>query len=395
MSPTPKWLLSSTPGAVVLAACLALAACGWIPKIPATGVLHGQRIDTTVDSEIARYYLEDHLQGSGGNGDLRRRIESLDRQFDGAIPTRDQLRDISREFSVDFAALFLAHRLLVNECNRALNLSFARLVGTKEHLAAGIASSYLVLFVPGWDYAANGHVTGADFARPRAIASRLGLENHLVELPPIGSVEQSANVLAAEIARRSRTGKKIILAGASSAGPAIHLVLAERLSSSERAAIKAWLNLGGILQGSPLIDHADAKPWLLDLIAWYMGWDKEAIRSMAAGPSRSRFARLNIGPGILVVNYLGVPMSGQLSRLSRDKYPILRPEGPNDGLTMLADVIAPGSLTIVALGSDHFFAEDPAIDDKTVALVKVMLAYLEDAPPRNLDSCHRARPGRG
>ena len=61
--------------------------------------------------------------------------------------------------------------------------------------------------------------------------------------------------------------------------------------------------------------------------------------------SRSRFARLDTGSGILVVNYLGVPLSGQLSRFSRDQYPILSSDGPNDGLTMLADAIALNSLT--------------------------------------------------
>jgi hypothetical protein len=42
---------------------------------------------------------------------------------------------------------------------------------------------------------------------------------------------------------------------------------------------------------------------------------------------------------------------------------------------LLTDVIAPGSLTVVALGSDHFFAEDPEIDRKTVALMKLVVAY--------------------
>lgn len=43
----------------------------------------------------------------------------------------------------------------------------------------------------------------------------------------------------------------------------------------------------------------------------------------------------------------------------------------------LTDAIAPNSLTVVALGSDHFFAEDPRINEKTVALMNVMLTYLE------------------
>ena len=79
---------------------------------------------------------------------------------------------------------------------------------------------------------------------------------------------------------------------------------------------------------------------------------------MSANRSRIRFARLSgIDNNILVINYLGLSLSGQLSKYSKDKYPLLVSEGPNDGLTLLTDIIAPNSLTIVAFGSDHFFAE--------------------------------------
>jgi hypothetical protein len=57
---------------------------------------------------------------------------------------------------------------------------------------------------------------------------------------------------------------------------------------------------------------------------------------------------------------------------------MLRPEGPNDGPVLLTDAIAPGSLTVVALGSDHFLAADPEIDRKSVALMKLVVAYAEE-----------------
>lgn len=43
----------------------------------------------------------------------------------------------------------------------------------------------------------------------------------------------------------------------------------------------------------------------------------------------------------------------------------------------MRDVIAPDSLTIVALGNDHFFAEDPLINRKTQALMKLIVTYVE------------------
>ena len=166
-----------------------------------------------------------------------------------------------------------------------------------------------------------------------------------------------------DIIHFGKKGKTIILVGASSAGPAIHLTLSKKLTPQQIQPVKAWLNLGGILQGSPLIDHLQEWPrsWLLQIVVWYKGWEKEALMSMSAEVSRKRFEELTLPEHILVVNYLGLSLSGQMSQYSLDKYPILRSEGPNDGLTLLTDIIAPGSLTIIAFGSDHFFAEDPEI----------------------------------
>lgn len=369
-----------------LLACLVLVSCGSISDTPVKAKFLGELVESTVDSETARYYLENYLQGKRENRELDARISELYARHANALPSRESLKQISQQFSVDFASLFLVDRLLFHECNRKLNLSFSHFLNQDAPISARL-SDYIVLFVPGWDYAENGALTGADFAKPRGLATQFGLENYLVELPPTGSVSENTDALVAEIARHSRSGKKILLAGASSAGPAIHLALGERLGAKERSTIKAWLNLGGILQGSPLIDYLQATPqrWLFNLVVWYKAWNKEAILSMSTSPSRERFSRLQIDPEILIINYLGVPLSGQLSKYSGDKYPLLRSEGPNDGLTLLTDVIAPHSLTVIALGSDHFFAEDPRIDQKTIALMKLIISYLEQDTAR---ACH-------
>ena len=364
---------------VCLAACLFLAACSSIPEIPAKGEYFGQRVETSVDSEIARYYLESYSQGKYENRDLDKKISALYRAHRKSLPSRAELKEISKAFSVDFAALFLADRLLNNECNKDLNQHFERYVKNEATVDANVASSYQVLFVPGWDYVKNGHVSGADFAKPRELATKAGLENHLVPLPSTGSVEQGANVLAAEIARHSRSGKKIILVGSSAAGPVVQLALGERLAEKELSSIKAWLNLGGLLQGSPLVDYSEKRPqrWWFDLVVWYKGWDRKAIRSMGTTASRSRFSRLQLHSDIVVLNYMGIPLSGQLSQNAEAGYRILRSYGPNDGLALLTDAIAPDSLTVVALGNDHYFAEDPEIDKKTAALMKLVITYLD------------------
>ncbi len=91
-----------------------------------------------------------------------------------------------------------------------------------------------------------------------------------------------------------------------------------------------------------------------------------------------RMARLaGIDPDILVINYIGLPLSGAVSQYAADYYSKLAAKGPNDGLSFLPDMVAPDSLTIIAPGMDHFLAEDPMINDKTIAMMKVVIAYLE------------------
>ncbi|MBF0234354.1 MAG: hypothetical protein HQK65_15140 [Desulfamplus sp.] len=356
-----------------------LTSCSSYPKIHAKGNFNGEMIETTVDSEIARYYLENYLQGKKDNKNWDEKIDVLNQKYGQTIPSREDLVNISTEFSVDFASLFLATQLLKDEKNSILNQSFIHYLDNETVFNRDI-SSYLILFIPGWDYVENGHLTGADFAQPRKLATTFGFENRLIDLPPTGSVNENADYLATEIKKFSNSGKKILLVGASSAGPAIHLVLSEKLQDEEVASIKAWLNLGGILQGSPLIDFLQERPqrWLFNLVVWFKGWDTEAILSMDKKTSRTRFKRLQIEKNILVINYIGIPLSGTLSQYGKDNYSILKPEGPNDGITLITDVIAPNSLTIVALGNDHFFAEDRKINEKTIALMKLLIHYLEN-----------------
>lgn len=380
---TPKQLFRSC----LLLATLGLAACAAVPRIPVDGEFNGAPVRTTVDSEPARYYLEQYSRGRVQDPALHAEIDALHARHRNRAPDRESLRDISTRYSVDFAALFLADHLLRDPCNRPLNTSFARLTDAAAPPDPTRAAQYRVLFVPGWDYQATGHFTGADLAAPRALATRSGLENHFVQVPPNGSIEDSAAVVAAAVRGQAGSGQELILAGPSSAGPAIHLALGTLLRPDELGTVKAWLNLGGLLQGTPLFEQVDRVPqrWILGLFAWYQGWEMDALRSMGATAGRERFAKIPAIPGLLTINYLGIPLSGQISRFTRERYPLLRPHGPNDGITLATDAIAPDSHTVVAFGSDHFFAEDPQIHRKSLALINLVIALLAEGLPAE---CH-------
>ena len=93
------------------------ASCTSYPRIPATGDLAGKPLITTVDSSLAKYYLENSLDGSGKDPGLDNQIAGIDERYQAAPLDRQTLKAISRTASPDFAALFLIKQLLSNSRN--------------------------------------------------------------------------------------------------------------------------------------------------------------------------------------------------------------------------------------------------------------------------------------
>jgi hypothetical protein len=360
--------------------------CASYAKYPVDAALLEENIATTVDSPEAQYYLNHYLQGERLDRGLDSRIDRLYGDYPRQLPTREDLQQVAQRFSNDFAALFLADRLWQNRQNRRVQRIFQRYMAMSEprlYEPNPAMDDYAILMVPGWNYRNNGHVTGSDFAAPRRLIDRLGVENELVMVPSNGSVLQSAEVIAARILERSSDGRKLIVVGASAAGPAIHYTLGKLLSHEQQRSVVAWVNLGGILQGSPLIDHFQKWPQklLLNMVVTLRGWNNDEIMTMSAARSRERVKTLRLPDDLVVINYLGLSLTGSLSSLSSYKYPIIAGEGPNDGLTPLTDIIAPGSMTLVATQSDHYFGEDPQINTKTIAMLKTVLELVENPRP--------------
>lgn len=260
--PRSIWAVAIIGGATIICA-VAIVGCSSVRKIPVNGNFHGYSISTTVDDENAKYYLEDYLPGHIGDAHLHQRIGEVHKQFQNAVPSREQLKTISNEFSVDFAALFFANQLLSQKGNVPLQKQFLmNLNAVRRGIIKYPKSDVLIMFVPGYDYIANGRKTGADFAKPRKLLEQAGYDVIFVTIDPLGSVEENAAYLARSIL--SNRHRKIAVVGASSAGPAIQLALGKLIKPDDLTNVRAWLNLGGILQGSPVLDQFSSGPkgWL-------------------------------------------------------------------------------------------------------------------------------------
>lgn len=366
--------------ALALCAVLCLAAS----RVPAVGSLAGQSIHTTLDSQLAAYYLEHYLHGDRSNA-------AFDRQLDAGLGTpsadpsdQEALRSLSQRFSTDLATIYFVARLYDFPSNRraqeAFRANLQRLKGA-QGLALPLINdayrSYLVAFVPGYAYKKD-RTTGADFARQREIMTRLGWQTLLIETDELAGVEDNATIVADSILRMSRLHDKIILVSASKGGPEVALALGERLPADARRCVRAWVSVGGLLRGSPYADLALRWPrrWFAKLAFAFQGLRPDVIENLSTEVRRPAFARLTIPGDVLTLQYVGAPLSGDISGAAHGRYEALRPLGPNDGLTLLADELIPGGIVVTDVGLDHYY-RDPAIDLKTVALALVVLDDLE------------------
>jgi hypothetical protein len=368
---------------------LAVAGCaGDLARIPAQGQIDGTAVETTVDAPVVRYYLENYLPG-------RRTEPELDRALDRSLaelpqaPTRAAYQRLAERFSVDLATLHLLQVLAEQPANARTQALFeaqlARLRVLDEAGRRACVAAYdlpTVLFAPGWFYRSQPG-TGADFGRQRALLDRLGIQTELMPVVDNGTVEQNARIIAEEIRTFDAAGRPVILVSVSKGGPEVAHALGALLTPDETRAVEAWVNVGGLLKGAPLADWASVWPrsWLTRLYYWWQGQDPgDSIASLRSERSAARFAQETIPEHILILNFVGIPLSGDISPGDQFAYRHTSAAGPNDGLAPIADEVAHGGVTIVQVGLDHYFL-DPEIDLKTLAMaLTVMLELGRSAP---------------
>src|SRR5262249_54643689 len=120
------------------------------------------------------------------------RIDSVYQSANGALPDRFELKQLSDEFSVDFAALYLADQIDRIPINRRFRRAFdqayeyARKAFPEGRVS--LSKDYEVLVVPTYLYKRFFSV-GADMAAPRAALKKAGLPYYFVETQDDGAVE--------------------------------------------------------------------------------------------------------------------------------------------------------------------------------------------------------------
>jgi hypothetical protein len=354
---------------------LALSACA---GLPVRGMVGGQTIETRVDSEVARYYLSNYLAGNHSNPVLDARIDQAYQTINGNVPGRSELKQLSDEFSIDFAALLLADEISRVPLNRRFRRVFDEAYDyARKAFPEGRAklpaeaAQYEALIVPSYLYN-RGNFSGADLAAPRKALEKVGLTCHFVQTSDDGPIESNAEIVMAAIRERAQSERRLIIISASKSGPEVALALT-KLGPAETRHVAAWINTVGALQGTPLIDDN-----VIPELEFIVGKVNPAgVESMSVARSRQRFESFHVPQHVLVVNFFGIPLSGSVSFRARRGFFPMQKYGPNDGMVLLADMIFPGGITLAELGSDHFLM-DQHLDVTAMALAITVIRWLEN-----------------
>lgn len=341
-----------------------------LPKIAikAEGIFLGQFLRTTVDHQLAKEILE--------NPNDPVVIDFFEKYRESELNT-STLAKISKEYSNDVATFYFLQELYKDSLNRFCQDLYHKSVSNLDSSIYKSFESFHFVFVPGLGYKED-TTTGANFSKQRRLLNQYGVSNELIDTEEWGLSDENALIIAAELKLINDKYNNIIVVSASKGGLETAIALSELLKPDEITNVKSWVNVGGILKGSPIADNYLKAPkcWFAQFMLWTKGKNIEIVNDLSYKKCSLEFEKLNIPKTINVINFLGVPLATQINKEIKSRYCSMIELGPNDGLTPIADEITKNGYVISELGLDHYYRDD-MIDKKTLALAYVAIKLEE------------------
>lgn len=336
----------------------------------AVGQAGGDTVESAVDSEIARYFLEEYLQGKRSEPRFDGPIDSIVKGVSGRALTNASLKGVVARTSPDFGALLFAH--LETQRNQAVKTAFLREYGLARQGRMDLhdaAERFKIVLVPGLFYRSKPETKG-DLREVKSVLEAEGIEVVSIPIQEAGTVEENAGIIAAFIRREPATRKRLILVSTSKGGPETLFALGHLIGEEDAGKVALWFSIGGALRGSYLADRWLRWPFrgLAVAVGWLKGFSIDMIASLSVAESALRMERIRMPQHIRIIHFVGVPLSGTVIGEMQGGYRSLLPYGPNDGITLLPDEVLPGAEVITALGLDHWY-RDPDIRLKIPALL--------------------------
>jgi hypothetical protein len=296
-----------------------------------------------------------------------------------ALPSFEELREISARDGVD-AATTLLYRAVLDSPQHGWFIRKIQSL-TQARKPCPPPPGVKLVIVPGAFHRENPR-SGADGHVVREQARRMGWPVEMIPLASTGSVVENAHTICSWLGRQRDS--RILLVSVSKGGS--DLKMAMNQSGAERAfePVAAWINLCGILEGTPMAE------WLLSwqvaaalnrLYCRILGMSVEFLGDLQRGPSRPLDFKLKLPAHIEMISVVGFPLRQHLtSGMARRCHRRLTPHGPNDGCVILADVCALPGLIYPLWSADHYLRSGTDLDQLIGALLRFVGQELAACP---------------
>lgn len=232
-----------------------------------------------------------------------------------------------------------------------------------------------LIIVPGAFYRENPR-SGADGRILREQAERLGCPTGIIPIASRGSLKQNARIICDWLLQHQE--QPVILASLSKGGADVKMALAEPDAADAFKNVAAWVNLCGILNGTPMAE------WLLSrnpaallnrLYYTLRGQGLGFLRDLGYGAGWPLDFELQLPQHIRMITIAGFPLREHLTTaLARRCHRRLTHLGPNDGSLILSDVCALPGLLYPIWGADHYLRPQTDVNK----LVLAVLQYLDE-----------------
>ncbi len=290
--------------------------------------------------------------------------------------THQALARVTVERGIDYATALLYDRLIHSEKHWPAIECLNHLRGAPPNASALAGVTCAV--APGAFYREFPH-TGADGQILREAAEQFGCRTTLIPSSSTGTLRENAQAILRWL--DEHRNEPVILASVSKGGSDVKTALAMKGAQETFRHVLAWVNVCGILDGSPMVNWLLVRPLRLAFYRLLFGWrgyNFDVIRDLRYGAGAPLDSPLRLPPHLRAIHVIGFPLTAHMTnRLSRTLRQRIAPLGPNDGSVMLADVCGWPGVVYPVWGADHYLR--PSWELRTLA--RAIFAYLA-APVR-------------
>lgn len=234
-----------------------------------------------------------------------------------------------------------------------------------------------VVVVPGAFHQRH-RTTGADGKIILQEAQRLGARTDTIPLPNLGSLRENARIICDWL---KRGDEPVILVSLSKGGADVKMALAQPDAGTAFQRVEAWINVSGILDGTPLVGWLFSSAWRsywTRLLLALRQYDFETIHELDYGPGTPLAFPLCVPEGMRVIHVIGFPQRVHLTHAyARRCEKRIGHWGPNDGAgILLANVLHWPGVIYPVWGTDHYL--QPAGRGTADIIRQVLLAVAEE-----------------